>query len=170
MKVSYSQCAVFEWETGRVGLMQWFEILFCKCSWHFFKLPINYQELIQLLQYLKVRGYTNATQVSTELMAWNTWRKRPEKITKELADRHLRYPCPRDRRLSCPILWWKPNKANIMSFNKMKWIAWSLSTLPWSGYLLARASVFPRSVPKLVKWTNPLSPLPSPARKIVKLA
>ena len=35
MKVSYSQCAVVEWETGRVGLMQWFEILFCKCSWHF---------------------------------------------------------------------------------------------------------------------------------------
>ena len=131
----------------------------------FFKLPINYQELIQLLQYLKVRGYTNATQVSTELMAWNTWRKRPEKITKELADRHLRYPCPRDRRLSCPILWWKPNKANIMSFNKMKWIAWSLSTLPWSGYLLARASVFPRSGPEACKVNKPPLPSPIPRQK-----
>lgn len=130
----------------------------------FFKLPINYQELIQLLQYLKVRGYTNATQVSTELMAWNTWRKRPEKITKELADRHLRYPCPRDRRLSCPILWWKPNKANIMSFNKMKWIAWSLSTLPWSGYLLARVS-FPPASPEACKVNKPSLPSPIPRQK-----
>ena len=136
----------------------------------FFKLPINYQEFIQLLQYLKVGGLyqpgahwwaPDQHNPSSNRMAWNTWRKRPEKITKELADRHLRCPCARDGRLSCPILWWKPNKANIMSFNKMKWIAWSLSTLPWSGYLLARASVFLRSVPKLVKWTNPLSPPPS---------
>jgi len=126
----------------------------------FFKLPINYQELIQLLQYLKVRGLYQHNP-SFNRMAWNTWRKRPEKITKELADRHLRYPCPRDGALSC----------GESQIRQISWVSWNelpeaSALYPSMIRLPSRACVsFPPVSPEACKVNNPSLPSPIPRQK-----
>ena len=148
MKVSYSQCAVVEWETGRVGLMQWFEILFCKLSWYF----LNSRSIIRSHAIITVskswwiipthdtvqpKFQPNDMKYLTETTWKDNKRAGGQAFEVSLSKRLSPF-------VPCPVMKAKL-KANIMSFNKMKWIAWSLSTLPRSGYLLARASVFLRS-------------------------